>query len=121
LAQDLQLWALVSLAVGVIFWISDAYDLAFKICRFARRVNAKLQEFSPTLGSKKVLGIWTFMVCLPLMLSSLPVALAVLYLTKSIGLSVLAFSMIVGAALFSWAIWAIAPAIVETIRESLER
>ena len=57
---------------------------------------------------------------LPFMLSSVPTAAAVLYVTMSIELGLLAFVMVIVFAWFLWAIWAIVPAFVERIRESLE-
>jgi len=118
LAELLQ-WTIVLQALSSVLLVSGSFELASKIYRFVRRVSAKTREASPTLGSRKTLGMWTFMV-LPFMLSSVPTAAAVLYVTMSIELGLLAFVMVIVFAWFLWAIWAIVPAFVERIRESLE-
>ncbi len=99
--------------------ISGSLGLAFRICRFVRRVVAKAREIPPTLGSRRILGIWTFMT-LPFVLSSVPIATIAWYLTLSIQLSLWAFAMVIGLGLFLWAIPVIVPVLSEEIRKSLE-
>ncbi len=103
---------------GILLLISGYLGLVFWICRFMRRVRAKFREIPPTLESQRILGIWTFMT-LPFMLSSVPIAASVLYLTMSVQLTLLAFATVIGFGLFLWATPVIVPVLSEEISKSL--
>lgn len=111
-------WTIVLQDLGGILLVKGAFELTIKIYRFVRRARTKAQEISPTLESRKALGLWNFMI-LPFALSSIPIAAIVLYLTMNVEFTLLAFVMVIGYVSFLWAIWAIVPAFVEMIRESL--
>ncbi len=111
-------WTMVVQAYGGILLLSGSLGLAFWICRFVRRVRAKFREIPPTLESKRILGIWTFMT-LPFILLSVPIAAIAWYLTGSIQLSLWASAMVIGPILFLWGVPVIVPVLSEEIRKSL--
>jgi hypothetical protein len=101
-----------------LLWIVDALVLAHK---FVTRVRHKLGESAWSPESKKHFGLWTWMVFMPLAVAACVTAIMLFFLTRSIEASLGALALGEGLAVFVWLIWAIVPAIQETIGEYLKK
>jgi hypothetical protein len=105
--------------LGVLSILFRVINVVLFAVRFVRRVCRKVREPAFGLMGKKVFLLWTWSVFI-LLLGTMLAATVLLVLTGNIWLSLSTLAFGSGIAVFVWLIWAIVPAIDESMRKSLE-